>query len=123
MLLLLLCFDEFLNVDNSSTNSTDTITNTKRIFKKESIEWLNKELSSKDKKKSFNEEGGTPSNLTNKFYAVCLDQRGHGESSWSEEGAYQVQDFARDLVHVGAHFHTPPFVGKTIRVDCLPLTI
>jgi pimeloyl-ACP methyl ester carboxylesterase len=36
------------------------------------------------------------------FTAVTLDQRGHGDSDWSEEGAYDAADFAADAVAVAA---------------------
>ncbi|HLL28495.1 MAG TPA: alpha/beta hydrolase [Xanthobacteraceae bacterium] len=36
------------------------------------------------------------------FTAVSLDQRGHGDSDWSEEGAYDAADFAADAVAVAA---------------------
>jgi non-heme chloroperoxidase len=32
------------------------------------------------------------------WYAISLDLRGHGESDWSPAGAYDLEDFARDLV-------------------------
>ena len=34
--------------------------------------------------------------------AVALDQRGHGDSDWSEDGAYDAGDFAADAVAVAA---------------------
>jgi pimeloyl-ACP methyl ester carboxylesterase len=34
--------------------------------------------------------------------AVALDQRGHGDSDWSEDGAYDSADFAADAVAVAA---------------------
>ena len=36
------------------------------------------------------------------FTAVALDQRGHGDSDWSEDGAYDAADFAADAVAVAA---------------------
>jgi pimeloyl-ACP methyl ester carboxylesterase len=36
------------------------------------------------------------------FTAVTLDQRGHGDSDWSEEGAYDAADFAADAAAVAA---------------------
>jgi len=32
--------------------------------------------------------------------AYAIDMRGHGESEWAPDGAYQPSDFAADLVHV-----------------------
>lgn len=34
--------------------------------------------------------------------AICLDQRGHGESEWSPSGAYSFLDYAADAALVGA---------------------
>lgn len=34
--------------------------------------------------------------------AICLDQRGHGDSEWSREGGYSFLDFAADAALVGA---------------------
>ena len=31
------------------------------------------------------------------FYAISMDHRGHGDSSWSDEGEYHVDYFVRDL--------------------------
>jgi pimeloyl-ACP methyl ester carboxylesterase len=36
--------------------------------------------------------------------AVVLDQRGHGDSEWIEDGSYVVADFARDAIAVAAEF-------------------
>ena len=36
------------------------------------------------------------------FTAIALDQRGHGDSDWSEEGAYDAADFAADAALVAA---------------------
>ncbi|MCY1705824.1 alpha/beta fold hydrolase [Pannonibacter sp. SL95] len=36
------------------------------------------------------------------FSAVCLDQRGHGESDWVPSGNYTFLDFGRDLVRVAS---------------------
>ena len=33
----------------------------------------------------------------NGWYAITIDQRGHGESSWSPKGDYMVMDYGRDL--------------------------
>ena len=33
-------------------------------------------------------------------YAITLDMRGHGESDWTEEGAYQLSTFADDAAEV-----------------------
>ncbi len=31
------------------------------------------------------------------WYAITIDQRGHGDSSWSEAGDYMISDYGRDL--------------------------
>jgi len=31
------------------------------------------------------------------YHVIALDMRGHGDSQWSPEGAYLVEDYARDL--------------------------
>jgi pimeloyl-ACP methyl ester carboxylesterase len=36
------------------------------------------------------------------FTALTLDQRGHGDSDWSEQGAYDAADFAADATAVAA---------------------
>ncbi len=42
--------------------------------------------------------------------ALSLDLRGHGESSWSPEGAYDLEDFVRDLVEVARALPRRPVV-------------
>lgn len=34
--------------------------------------------------------------MADRFHIVALDQRGHGDSAWSKDGAYTVEDHARD---------------------------
>ena len=42
--------------------------------------------------------GGTAEELGSAgFYAISMDHRGHGDSSWSDEGEYHVDYFVRDL--------------------------
>ncbi len=42
--------------------------------------------------------GGTAGELGRAgFYAISMDHRGHGDSSWSDEGEYHVDYFVRDL--------------------------
>lgn len=33
----------------------------------------------------------------NGWYAITVDQRGHGDSSWSKNGDYMISDYGRDL--------------------------
>lgn len=44
------------------------------------------------------------------FYAVCTDHRGHGDSSWSNEGGYTLDVFARDLLELLEHFEQKPII-------------
>jgi pimeloyl-ACP methyl ester carboxylesterase len=43
-------------------------------------------------------------------YAVALDMRGHGESTWAPSGEYRVANFAGDLLRVIEEFDRPPVV-------------
>jgi pimeloyl-ACP methyl ester carboxylesterase len=36
--------------------------------------------------------------FADRFHAIALDQRGHGESQWATPPAYATEDFARDLL-------------------------
>ena len=31
------------------------------------------------------------------YHVIAIDMRGHGDSAWSPEGAYLVEDYAKDL--------------------------
>ncbi len=44
------------------------------------------------------------------WHALSLDLRGHGESDWSPEGAYDLEDFVRDLVVVARSLPRRPVV-------------
>jgi len=35
--------------------------------------------------------------LARRYRCLALDQRGHGDSEWSPEGAYEIEDHARDI--------------------------
>ncbi|MCZ8137300.1 MAG: alpha/beta hydrolase [Porphyrobacter sp.] len=49
------------------------------------------------------------------FRAIALDLRGHGESDWVEDGAYDVADFARDLIAVaGSLEREPALIGASL---------
>ncbi|MFD2499304.1 alpha/beta fold hydrolase [Rhizorhabdus histidinilytica] len=49
------------------------------------------------------------------YQAVALDQRGHGESAWSDDGGYTLDRFADDLRRVVASFDRPPIlVGASL---------
>ena len=44
------------------------------------------------------------------WYALTLDLRGHGESSWSPNGHYEINSFVDDLRLVASSFDKPPAV-------------
>jgi pimeloyl-ACP methyl ester carboxylesterase len=44
------------------------------------------------------------------WHALSLDLRGHGQSDWSPVGAYDLEDFVRDLVEVARSLEQPPVV-------------
>jgi len=35
------------------------------------------------------------------YHVIALDQRGHGESQWCEDGAYSISDHFSDIVYAG----------------------
>ena len=53
--------------------------------------------------------GGAATALANAgFYAVAIDQRGHGDSDWAPGNDYAITDFATDMRMVAESFATPP---------------
>jgi pimeloyl-ACP methyl ester carboxylesterase len=49
------------------------------------------------------------------FRTVAIDMRGHGESSWAEDGAYEIRDFAHDLVALAqACPQRPALIGASL---------
>ena len=49
------------------------------------------------------------------FQSICLDLRGHGESSWCPEGDYRIEAFAEDLVCICAELESAPvLVGASL---------
>ncbi len=44
------------------------------------------------------------------WHALSLDLRGHGQSDWSPSGAYDLEDFVRDLVGIARGLEQPPVV-------------
>ena len=49
------------------------------------------------------------------FKAVALDLRGHGESAWSPDGRYAIDDFAADLVAVAGQLDVRPhLIGASL---------
>jgi len=60
--------------------------------------------------------GGTAAKLGRRgWYAITVDQRGHGDSDWAADGDYTVQRYADDLRAVCAQLGTPPaIVGASL---------
>lgn len=48
--------------------------------------------------------------LRDLYHPIALDQRGHGDSDWSEEGDYTVDSFVSDADAFTDALHLPPFV-------------
>lgn len=49
------------------------------------------------------------------WYAVTLDLRGHGDSSWCPDGDYSMEAYARDLIEiVGTFDQQPSIVGASL---------
>jgi pimeloyl-ACP methyl ester carboxylesterase len=49
------------------------------------------------------------------FCAIAFDMRGHGDSAWSEAGAYEMLDFATDLVAIATKMgRRPAVVGASL---------
>ncbi|MEM8609297.1 MAG: alpha/beta hydrolase [Myxococcota bacterium] len=60
--------------------------------------------------------GGTAAALGDLgFYAISMDHRGHGESSWAEDGNYDLPAFVKDLLGVIDQLdRTPVLVGASL---------
>lgn len=49
------------------------------------------------------------------FRAIALDLRGHGDSDWAKDGAYDIADFAGDLVAISARQERKPaLIGASL---------
>lgn len=49
------------------------------------------------------------------FRAIAIDLRGHGDSDWASDGAYDIADFAADLVAIAAKLdHKPALIGASL---------
>ena len=49
------------------------------------------------------------------WYAVTVDLRGHGESGWSPDGQYRLDQLAGDVVRIAEHLGGPPvLVGASL---------
>jgi pimeloyl-ACP methyl ester carboxylesterase len=60
--------------------------------------------------------GGTAEQLARQgWYAVAYDHRGHGNSSWSEDGDYHIDRFVEDQRELAKQFERPPvLVGASL---------
>lgn len=60
--------------------------------------------------------GETAKRLAEKgWYAITIDQRGHGESTWSPQGDYLIEDFANDMVLLCTQFSQKPvLIGASL---------
>lgn len=54
--------------------------------------------------------------LRDRFHCIALDLRGHGESAWSGEGRYGLDDYAGDVAGVAAQFGASDsvFIGMSL---------
>jgi pimeloyl-ACP methyl ester carboxylesterase len=49
------------------------------------------------------------------WYAIAIDQRGHGESDWAPDRNYERERYADDVVEIAAQMSTPPvLVGASL---------
>ena len=49
------------------------------------------------------------------WYAVAIDQRGHGDSDWDPEGRYTLSDFSQDLSQVVSELpNSPVLIGASL---------
>lgn len=49
------------------------------------------------------------------YCAIAFDMRGHGDSAWSDAGAYEIRDFAADLVALASGMdRKPALVGASL---------
>ena len=49
------------------------------------------------------------------YRAIAIDMRGHGDSDWSRSGAYEMRDFASDLVAIASKLdRKPALVGASL---------
>jgi pimeloyl-ACP methyl ester carboxylesterase len=44
------------------------------------------------------------------YHAITVDGRGHGESEWDDEGDYQLERFADDLMALSTQLTQPPII-------------
>src|SRR4051794_35809721 len=59
--------------------------------------------------------GTTLHTLGQRWYAISVDLRGHGDSEWAADGDYSLDAFARDIRAVAGRFEQPPvLVGASL---------
>jgi pimeloyl-ACP methyl ester carboxylesterase len=59
--------------------------------------------------------GGAVRTLSQRgWHAVTFDLRGHGDSTWSPDGEYDISRFAGDVASVGRTFDRPVLVGASL---------
>ena len=59
--------------------------------------------------------GTTLRTLGERWYALSVDLRGHGDSQWATDGDYSLDAFARDIRVLAASFDQPPvLVGASL---------
>lgn len=57
--------------------------------------------------------------LSEEFFCVALDQRGHGESEWSKSGAYGLDDHKADIEALVEHLCLDDFLLIGMSMGCL----
>jgi pimeloyl-ACP methyl ester carboxylesterase len=57
--------------------------------------------------------------LSQRFHAIALDQRGHGDSEWSYEGDYAPESQAKDIERLADHLDWSWFVLVGMSMGCL----
>jgi pimeloyl-ACP methyl ester carboxylesterase len=60
--------------------------------------------------------GGTAADLgAAGWYALSVDLRGHGQSSWSADGVYGLDQFVADVIDIVEHLDRPPvLIGASL---------
>ena len=58
--------------------------------------------------------GGVAAMAARHWFAVTFDMRGHGESSWSPDGHYDIGTFAHDVGAVSRAYQHPVLVGASL---------
>ncbi|MEZ5901537.1 MAG: alpha/beta hydrolase [Hyphomicrobiaceae bacterium] len=49
------------------------------------------------------------------FRSIAIDLRGHGDSAWADDGAYDIRDFANDIAAIAnANSRRPALIGASL---------